>query len=263
MYPSGTKSILDRACTHFVFFYNCKIHPLSIKNCTTLVMQKGSHHSDAHVGHSQGGGYDIGLWTDPANLQSSKSSELSMIVTEQQTGGRVGQFEIIHDKLMHLVVVSDDLSYFAHVHPKFNDREKVFAITHTFPAAGRYRMWVDVKPKGAGQLIKKFDLNVDGKPARQPIPIVADRNFAKDIVAAGGQKHYRVQLKVPERINAGKDTEIVFELSDSQGRPITDLEPLMAAGGHCVIISSDAEVSPCPSYRGGGCRMARRAKSGF
>lgn len=204
-------------------------------------MQKGSHHSDTHVGHSQGGGYDIGLWTDPVNPQSSKPSELSMIVTEQQTGGRVGQFEIIHEKLMHLVVVSDDLSYFAHVHPKFNDREKVFAITHTFPAAGRYRMWVDVKPKGAGQLIKKFDLNVDGKPARQPIPIVADRNFAKDIVAAGGQKYYQVQLKVPERINAGKDTEIVFELSDSQGRPITDLEPLMAAGGHCVIISSDAE----------------------
>jgi hypothetical protein len=56
-----------------------------------------------------------------------------------------------------------------------------------------------------------------------------------------GSKKYRVRLKVPESIKSGQGTEIAFELSDSQGRSITDLEPLMAAGGHCVIIASDAE----------------------
>ena len=38
---------------------------------------------------------------------------------------------------------------------------------------------------------------------------------------------------------AQNDVEITFNISDSSGRPITNLEPLMAAGGHSVIISSD------------------------
>ena len=38
---------------------------------------------------------------------------------------------------------------------------------------------------------------------------------------------------------AHDDVEILFNISDSSGRPITNLEPLMAAGGHSVIISSD------------------------
>ena len=33
--------------------------------------------------------------------------------------------------------------------------------------------------------------------------------------------------------------DIAFSISDSSGRSITNLEPLMAAGGHSVIISSD------------------------
>jgi hypothetical protein len=33
----------------------------------------------------------------------------------------------------------------------------------------------------------------------------------------------------------------VFSISDASGNPITDLEPLMGAGGHSVIISSDKQ----------------------
>jgi hypothetical protein len=100
-------------------------------------------------------------------------------------------------------------------------------------------MWIDTKPKGGGQLVKEFGLDVKGVAAREPVPVVADKNLAKDVIA--DNKKYQVRLKVPESIKSGQDTEIVFELSDSQGRHITDLEPLMAAGGHCIIITSDAE----------------------
>jgi hypothetical protein len=35
------------------------------------------------------------------------------------------------------------------------------------------------------------------------------------------------------------DADIVFSISDIAGNPVIDLEPLMGAGGHSVIISSD------------------------
>ena len=46
-------------------------------------------------------------------------------------------------------------------------------------------------------------------------------------------------MKVPNKIVAQNDVDIAFSISDVSGRPITNLEPLMAAGGHSVIISSD------------------------
>jgi hypothetical protein len=54
---------------------------------------------------------------------------------------------------------------------------------------------------------------------------------------------------------------MTFEIKDANGKPITNLEPLMAAGGHCVIIDADGreflhvhpaeEVHDVISWRGG------------
>jgi hypothetical protein len=204
-------------------------------------MMKHEHggHSGSHGEHPQGEKYNVSLQSDPAAPLSKEPARLTITVSERETGNRISQFEVIHDKLMHLVIVSKDLSYFAHIHPRFDDKERIFTITNTFPASGGYKMWIDTKPKGGGQLVKEFGLDVKGVAAREPVPVVADKNLAKDVIA--DNKKYQVRLKVPESIKSGQDTEIVFELSDSQGRHITDLEPLMAAGGHCIIITSDAE----------------------
>lgn len=50
---------------------------------------------------------------------------------------------------------------------------------------------------------------------------------------------YQISLKIPDTIVAQNGVEIAFSISDISGRPVTNLEPLMAAGGHSVIISSD------------------------
>lgn len=204
-----------------------------------MMGHEASGHSDSHGKHPQGERYDVSLQSDPAAPSSKEPVTLTIIVTGRETGKRIGQFEVIHDKQAHLVVVSGDLSYFAHIHPMLEVKEGIFTIGHTFPAAGKYMMWVDVKPLGGGQFVKEFRLDVKGEHVREPAPIVADKNFAKHVAA--GSQTYQARLTVPESIKSGQDVEIAFELSDSQGRPITDLEPLMAAGGHCVIISSDAK----------------------
>jgi hypothetical protein len=60
---------------------------------------------------------------------------------------------------------------------------------------------------------------------------------------------------------AGRNVTITFEIRDANGKPIRNLEPLMAAGGHCVIISAEGhdflhvhpieEVDDVSSWRGG------------
>jgi hypothetical protein len=64
-----------------------------------------------------------------------------------------------------------------------------------------------------------------------------------------------------ENLGVGKNTKMTFEIRDAKGNPISNLEPLTAAGGHCVIIDADGreflhvhpveEVSDVAGWRGG------------
>src|SRR2546421_6434697 len=70
---------------------------------------------------------------------------------------------------------------------------------------------------------------------------------------------YRVTLAPRGEVAAEKPVVLTFSLARADGSPVSDLQPLMAAGGHCVVIRQDAQtfvhVHPTrevdPSWRGG------------
>jgi hypothetical protein len=205
--------------------------------------------------------YNVNVQFDPPSPQAGKSTNLSLIVTEQKVGEPIKLFDIIHDKLMHLVIVnSEDLSYFAHIHPKLNKESGIFHISHTFPKAGKYKMWIDAKPKGGIQTLTAFAFNVEGQPVRSPATITVDQTLVKKVVVDA--QSYRVALDFQrEHLGVGRNTKMTFEIRDANGKPISNLEPLMAAGGHCVIIDAKAheflhvhpaeEVDDVASWLGG------------
>jgi hypothetical protein len=186
--------------------------------------------------------YNVNVQFDPATPQAGKPTHLNLIVTEQKVGETIKQFDIIHDKLMHLIIVnSEDLSHFAHIHPKLDKETGIFHITHTFSKAGKYKMWIDVKPKGGiQQILTAFPFNVEGQPVHTPGTIAHEQTHVKNVVA--DEQSYQVTLNCqPEHLVAGRDVKMTFEIRDVNGKPIRNLEPLMAAGGHCVIIDADAQ----------------------
>jgi hypothetical protein len=205
--------------------------------------------------------YNVNVQLDPPTPQASKPTHLNLIVTEQKVGEPIKDFDIIHDKLMHLIIASsEDLSHFAHIHPKLNKETGVFSIVHTFARAGKYKMWIDAKPKGGIQILTAFPFNVEGQPVHSPTNITSDKTFVKEVMTDG--QSYQVTLDFqPEKLGVGMDTKMTFEIRDANGKPISNLEPLMAAGGHCVIIGADAreflhvhpaeEVDDIVSWRGG------------
>jgi hypothetical protein len=137
--------------------------------------------------------YNVNVQFDPATPQAGKPTILSLIVTEQKIGEPIKQFDIIHDKLMHLIMINrEDLSHFAHIHPKLNKETSVFHIAHTFSKAGKYKMWIDVKPKGGIQVLTTFAFNVEGKPVHTPANITSDKTFVKEVVT--DIQRYKVTL---------------------------------------------------------------------
>jgi hypothetical protein len=205
--------------------------------------------------------YNVNVQFDPATPQAAKPTHLSLMVTEQKVGEPIKQFDIIHDKLMHLIIVnSEDLSHFAHVHPKLDKETGIFNIVHTFAKAGKYKMWIDTKPKGGIQILTAFTFNVEGQPVHSPVNITSDKAFLREVVIDG--RRYQISLSCqPEHLVADRNIKMTFKISDANGKPISNLEPLMAAGGHCVIIDADVreflhvhpaeEIHDASSWRGG------------
>jgi hypothetical protein len=210
-------------------------------NAITHDMQGDDKQQQHHQVHNQPAFsryYNVNIRFDPISPEAGKTTELRLYVTDQKLGDSIREFELLHDKLMHFIIVAEDLSYFAHIHPMIksgNDNDTTFTISHTFPEPGKYKLWVDFKPKGGSQTLVAFKFNVTGQPIHRPEELVHDDKFTKPSLDG----NYQISLKIPDKIVAQNDVDIAFSISDASRRPITNLEPLMAAGGHSVIISSD------------------------
>jgi hypothetical protein len=95
---------------------------------------------------------DASYWLDvaskPAAIEAGKPVRLHITVRDRATNESVSRLDVIHEKLMHLFIVSTDLRHFEHVHPE-PAPEGSFEIPLTFAAPGAYRIVADFLPTGA------------------------------------------------------------------------------------------------------------------
>ncbi len=153
------------------------------------------------------------------------------IALKTADGTSIERFDLNHEKLLHLIVVSKDLSYFNHIHPAYVGNG-AFEIDNDFPFGGAYRLIADFKPTGGDAMTKMAWVNLRGE-AKETGPVVPGGTLVD--IADG----VRAKLTV-ERLAAKSDSTLSFELlDDGTGEPITDLEPYLGAIGHVVVLSED------------------------
>lgn len=137
--------------------------------------------------------------------------------------------EYVHERPLHLIIASDDLSEFDHIHPELAAGDR-YEVVHTFKHGGRYRVYADFTPPGAAQRIETFELTIGGK-SRAQVPLVVDAAWTK--MADG----LRFSLVSKQPLHAGEDIEFTIAVSDAAtGKTVNDLEPYLGAWGHFVII---------------------------
>jgi len=160
-------------------------------------------------------------------------------------GGRpVREFEVEHEKRMHLIVVRRDLSGFQHLHPQLG-QDGVWHTQLAIPVAGSYRMFADFKHEGRNQTLGA-DLAVDGPVDWQPFPTQSQTAYAGD--------GYRVRLAGEPM--AGRESQLRFSVW-RVGGPVA-VEPYLGAGGHLVALREGDlaylhvhPTAPAPSGRYG------------
>ncbi len=170
----------------------------------------------------------LSLETESATMQSGLPSRLSFQLRSPR-GAPVRFLEYVHEKPLHLLIVSEDLAEFAHVHPELAVGDR-YEIAHTFAHAGRYRLYADFTPPGEAQRIVNFTITVKGQ-SRAAEKLIADKELAKQ------QNSLQLTLTPKQQLRAGEDIEFAFAIREAAtGKPVANLEPYLGAWAHFVLI---------------------------
>ncbi len=152
-----------------------------------------------------------------------------------------------HGKLMHLFIIRDDMSAFAHLHPATSDSASFLAKLPSLPA-GKYRVFGDiVHESGFSQtLVSSINIPAVESYSQQPLGDPDDSWLAHS-VTAGATKVALDDGAVMEWVRgagpivAGLPAPLHFELRNSDGTAAS-LEPYMGMAGHAVVQRNDGSV---------------------
>ncbi len=165
-------------------------------------------------------GYTLALIDERA--RAGEDRQVSFSITGPD-GVAVTDYDVQHEKQLHLIAVRRDFTGFQHVHPVLDEGSGVWSVDLDL-TPGSWRVFTDFKATGAEALTLGADLAVAGgyQPAGPPTEIRT---------ATVGD--YEVTLDGD--LDAGADAELTLSVSKG-GEPVTDLEPYLGAYGHLVAL---------------------------
>lgn len=170
--------------------------------------------------------YHLDLTVTPQPIQPGEKVTLKYVIHDPWKNLPVKNFQVVHEKLFHTFVISQDLEFFVHDHPTLRE-DNAFYYDIQFPKAGMFRVLGDFYPDGATpQLITKT-VYVRGKA---PAPVTLVRDYSPKT-----GENLKVELTTdPPLPIAGQKTQVHFRINPGDG-----LEKYLGAWGHVLVGSDD------------------------
>jgi hypothetical protein len=177
------------------------------------------------------------------NMSGGVVSGVGMVEIENQNSLQVGKtsfkfkvnddnkeltpsdLKVSHEKIMHFLVIKDDISVFEHLHPEYIDGK--WQVDAANLESGKYNIYVDI-------------LSQSGVASTYVLPVkigvgVSAANFPKisaDSISKNGD--YTAEI-LEKTIESGSEHSITFKLSKN-GSGLGNIMPYLGAYGHTVII---------------------------
>jgi len=157
-----------------------------------------------------------------AELRRGQAENLCFRIVDER-GATVRDFDVEHERRLHLIVARRDLTGFQHLHPE-QAPDGSWSTELRVDEAGSYRLFADFSHEGTPQTLAT-DLRVDGSADPRPLPPPE-----ADAVSDGD---YDVHLDAG-RAHPGREAELRFTIT-RDGVPVAT-EPYLGAGGHLVAL---------------------------
>ncbi len=189
------------------------------------------------------GEYQMDVAVTP-RAQQRGSSGLGLVLRDPSNGLPVSDLLTVHEKPLHLFMISRDLEYFAHVHPEPAGNGR-FVLKHDAPP-GEYMIIADFLPRsGTSQMLHRAVVAPGPQGASRPSAVPAPRPDIPDAASGAGNPSWgsaektvdgvRIRLDGADLIG-GQIGLLRFHLfTAADGAPITDLEPFLGAPGHLLL----------------------------
>ncbi|GAA4429668.1 hypothetical protein GCM10023188_15340 [Pontibacter saemangeumensis] len=104
---------------------------------------------------------DVLVSLKPETVIAQQETVLLLSPVDSKTNNNMLDLEPVHTKDIHLIIVSEDLSYFAHEHPE--KHEKQYKSNFSFPFAGKFLLYLDIKPHNGSPVVIRKTVGVDGQ----------------------------------------------------------------------------------------------------
>lgn len=134
--------------------------------------------------------------------------------------------EEVHTKDIHLVVVSEDLSFFRHEHPQ--KQAKGYSVSLTFPFGGKFFLYSDIKPLAGSPVVVKKTVLVAGEQKEA-------LRYGREVLSANVED-VQVQLEV----NNGNAIKVHIQRNGTF-IPASSLGDFLGAKAHVVMIPLDTK----------------------
>lgn len=235
---------------------------MSVASERSVRYSQAAEHSNKHspeavdTSHHHGDAPDrslgVALKTHTERLKAGTRAELVFALNDA-TGQPIDQLVTHHGRKLHVVIVSNDMQVFGHIHPQdfgepaVEGSAKVF---FTFPQVGRYLVAVDfMTAEGAHD--EQFVVEVVGSHA-EPMPTAEAQAGIHSVKLEGNDRYtkpallqdmdesggYAVSLQQPDTVNSGEAAHFAYHFT-KDGVPLTELRPYLDAPLHLAVVKSD------------------------
>jgi Heavy metal binding domain len=172
--------------------------------------------------------FPIAMTVTPQPVRPGQDTVLNFGINDPATGQPVRSFEVVHEKLYHVFVVSQDLQFFLHTHPERQGDED-FHLKLKFPKPGMYRVLSDFYPSGATPQLITNTVMVPGAGFH-----METAKLREDVAPQNGGNTQVELAMTPEHPVAGQKVAMFFRATPDEG-----VEPYLGAMAHMLAASAD------------------------
>ena len=162
-------------------------------------------------------------------LQPGKTVQVVATLKRDGKPLTFAELKEVHTRKLHLLVIDPTLTDYQHIHPVEGKQPGEYVFDFTPKLDAHYRVWADVTPINGTHAYVPADM---GAPLSEKTIIDKSERFA------ASQDGLELALSFDSPLTAGKASMGRVTITRN-GKPFTQLQPVMGAFAHIVAFSED------------------------
>jgi len=186
--------------------------------------KEGSAHEHSHD-HGSSTKYGLEVINASKGFRAGNPFDLRLAVRNNESGAIQKSFDTVHEKKLHLIVMSEGLTGFQHLHPEM-DADGFWIQRLTLPHGGRFLVFAD-----GGAAGEKFsagtELIAEGDPAPQASFALSNTSEVQGVTA---------QIVEGTKLPLSDHAHVTVKLSSLDG-----WESYLGEPGHLILVRQDGQ----------------------